>query len=113
MLTESQRFQLRNTFQTFCDSRVPESARDQLSLEFNITGAKILLFEVRPQFQKPDNRIRIPVAQFRFDPTDGIWSLFCRDRNEKWHLYEPLASSENIGELISEVDKDRTGIFWG
>ena len=39
--------------------------------------------------------------------------LLARDRNLKFHRFDPVPSSRRIEELIWAVDEDRTGIFWG
>ena len=41
------------------------------------------------------------------------WTLFCADRNSKWHLYTEAKPSSNLDALLSAVDADPTGIFFG
>ncbi|MGZ6770373.1 MAG: DUF3024 domain-containing protein, partial [Mycobacteriaceae bacterium] len=36
-----------------------------------------------------------------------------RDRNQRFHVYEHLSPTANIEELISGIECDPTGIFWG
>ena len=40
------------------------------------------------------------------------WTLFWADRNSHWHLYE-LINPGTVEELLDEIDKDSTCIFWG
>jgi Protein of unknown function (DUF3024) len=35
-----------------------------------------------------------------------------RDRNLRFHVYDPLAPSNQVEDLLTEVDRDPTGIFW-
>lgn len=35
------------------------------------------------------------------------------DRNRRFHSYEPLAPSHRVADLLTEVDRDPTGIFRG
>lgn len=53
------------------------------------------------------------VAQLRYDPETGAWSLYCRDRNERWFPYFDIKPSRDVGPLLAEIDADPTGIFWG
>lgn len=39
--------------------------------------------------------------------------LYCADRNDKWHKYTRIEPTMNIDKILSEIDKDPTGIFWG
>jgi hypothetical protein len=56
---------------------------------------------------------RQPVAQLRYDPDDHHWRLYCADRNSRWHYYDMAEPTTNLDELITEIDNDPTGIFWG
>ena len=39
--------------------------------------------------------------------------MYWRDRNLRFHLYGRLAPSNRIDDLLSEIDRDPTCIFWG
>ena len=41
------------------------------------------------------------------------WSLSWRDRNLRFHAYDLLAPSRRVEDLLAEIDRDPTGIFWG
>jgi len=100
-------------FQKYCDMKVPEAIRYQLRLEFKIRGNNVTLIEERPAFGNPDIWISIPIAQFRYNPDDETWYLYCCYRNLRWHLYHLISSNRDMDVLIREVEKDPTGIFWG
>jgi hypothetical protein len=53
------------------------------------------------------------IAQFRFDPSTGQWTLYCADRNSKWHKYLDVEPTSRFDTLLEEVNKDPTGIFFG
>ena len=44
---------------------------------------------------------------------EEIWTLYCTDRNSRWHLYWEYKPAKNLDELLEEIDEDPTGIFWG
>jgi len=45
--------------------------------------------------------------------TTGLWTLYWRDRNLKFHRYQPLDPSPRVRELLDYLDKHADPIFWG
>jgi hypothetical protein len=71
---------------------------------------------MRPGLRTPstdDRWIREEVAQLRYSPDGQQWQLYCADSNSRWHRYEPAPATTRLEELINEIDRDPTGIFWG
>ncbi len=97
----------------YCEHKIPLHVRDQVKISFNVRGNYVTLNEERQTFIKPGTWVTIPIAQFRFDDDAGVWTLYCVDRNSKWHRYTQTKSSRNIADLLLAIDADRTGIFWG
>ena len=97
----------------YCARRVPVHLGSRLRLQYRFRGNMVTIFERRPAFRSPGEWTRSAVAQFRFDPVTSLWTLYCRDRNTRWHRYAPAAASLDLRELLGEVDADPTGIFWG
>ncbi|WP_433358519.1 DUF3024 domain-containing protein [Micromonospora saelicesensis] len=56
---------------------------------------------------------RLPVARLRFTRTTGIWTLYYRDRSLRFHRYDLIPPTTNVVELLDELDRDPTAIFWG
>ena len=98
---------------TYCRKKCPPQLKDQVRLAHKIIGNNVTLFEERPAFGTPDTWVDIVVAQFRFVPDSKEWSLYCADRNSRWHLYYDLNPQRDFEMLLKEVDDDPTGIFWG
>ena len=99
----------------FVDGRVPAHAAHQVRLEFSVRGKAITLFERRAPW-RPDfgpEWSSLKVAQLRYDPGAGAWSLYWRDRNERWYPYPDATPSRDVGPLLDEIDRDPTCIFWG
>ncbi len=97
----------------YCKDRMPPQIRDKVRLGYKFRGNSVTLFEQRPAFTDPDKWVDIVVAQFRFDPSNGEWTLYCADRNSRWHVYYDLEPNTDFEVLLQEVDEDPTGIFWG
>jgi hypothetical protein len=99
----------------FCDSRVPEHARDEVRLEFVVRGNSITLVERRAPWRSDvgPEWSSLTIAQLRYDAEAGAWSLYCRDRNERWFPYTEAHTHSDVAPLLEAVDADLTGIFWG
>jgi hypothetical protein len=97
----------------YCENRVPAHLRDEIRVGFEVRGNSVTLFEERPYWRDKNKWSHTVVAQFRFDPTNCRWTLFCADRNSKWHRLPDPQPSKSIDALLKEVDSDSTGIFWG
>lgn len=110
-LPELTQKQVQKTLSAYCENRIPVHVRDKVRLNFKFSGNSVTLFEERPAFQKPEIWVQTMIAQFRFEIQTNKWALYCADRNSKWHLYDVKPS--NLNDLLKEVDKDPTGIFWG
>jgi hypothetical protein len=54
-----------------------------------------------------------PIARLRYIAADTAWTLYWRDRNLRFHLYDLLAPSSRTDDLLTEIDRDPTSIFWG
>ena len=98
---------------TYCEQRIPPHAKQQVKLSFKIRGNSVTLFEHRKTFRQDGKWVDIPIAQFRYNPDHSMWTLYCTDRNSKWHEFTPFPPSKNFDDLLTEVNEDSTHIFWG
>ena len=112
-LPDSQRKIVQVLLEAYCRTKVPLRLAHKLRVGFRTRGNRVTLFEERHPVMHPDQWVEIVVAQFRYDPAATRWTLYCADRNSRWHLYDEAEASENFGDLLDGVDHDPTGIFWG
>ena len=98
---------------SFCEARVPAQYRDEIRLDYSIRGNSVTLVERRPYFLNREEWIEHRIAQMRFDPEARSWTLYSRDRNDRWHRYPGVADEPDLDVLIEEIDEDPTCIFWG
>jgi Protein of unknown function (DUF3024) len=47
---------------------------------------------------------RFPIARLRYTKAANRWSLYWRDRYLRFYLYDQLAPSPRIGDLLQEID---------
>lgn len=112
-LSDTVKQQVVSILSAFCDKRVPADIRGEVNLTCTFRGNSVTLYENRPQWLNRSQWIHMPIAQFRLNPRNGEWTLYCADRNLRWHEYPEIAPTSHFDALLAEVDKDPTGIFFG
>ncbi len=97
----------------YCDQRVPTRARDQVRVESSVRGNTVTIVECRaPWHESLTEWTKHEVARLRVNVSTGKWSLFWRDRNNKWNPYD-LVDAGTLDEMLAAIDEDVTCIFWG
>ena len=99
----------------WCKQRVPEHARDQVRVEYDIAPRHLTIVECRPPWRPSTGPewTRFPIARLRYTQATRTWALYWRDRNLRFHIYDQLEPSPDIGDLLREIDRDPIAIFWG
>jgi Protein of unknown function (DUF3024) len=94
---------------------VPEHIRDEVRVEVDVAERHLTIVECRPprRVDTASAWTRFPIARLRYAKTRGVWSLYWRDRNLRFHAYDLVSPTATIEELLAEVDADPTAIFWG
>ncbi len=101
--------------QRWCAARVPEHARHQVRVECEIAPRHLTIVERRLP-SRPDigpEWTSFPIARLRYTAAKEVWTFYWRDRNLRFHLYDRLAPSPSVDDLLDEIDGDPTCIFWG
>lgn len=55
----------------------------------------------------------VPDRRLHYTKTTGLWTLYWRDRNLKYHRYELLDPSPRVQDLLDYLDDRADPIFWG
>jgi len=99
----------------WCAARVPEHARHQVRVECEPAPRHLTILEQRAPWREDlgPEWTSFPIARLRYTSADKSWALYWRDRNLRFHTYDPLAPSQRVDDLLAEIDRDPTGIFWG
>lgn len=111
--SEIEIYKINNFVGTLCKLRAPESIRDKLRYDYTIEKQDVIIYEIRPRWNKQDENTRMPCAKLKFVKSQNVWKLFWHRANGKWHAYDPLKSSRDIVALIAEIDTDPYGCFFG
>jgi Protein of unknown function (DUF3024) len=99
----------------WCAARVPEHARHQVRVECDASPRHLTIIERRAPWHDdlgPD-WTTLPIARLRYTADGRAWTLYYRDRNLRFHSYDMLAPSPRVDDLLAELDRDPTSIFWG
>jgi len=101
--------------QRWCRARVPEHVREEVRVDADVAERHVTIVECRPSWQAEVGCewTRFPIARLRYTKATRLWSLYWRDRNLKFHAYDRVAASASVEELLAEIDRDPTAIFWG
>ncbi len=99
----------------WCAVRVPEHARHQVRVECVAAPRHLTIVERRAPWREdlgPD-WTTFPIARLRYTAADRSWTLYWRDRNLRFHRYDQLAPTRRVDDVLDEIDRDPTAIFWG
>ena len=99
----------------YCEQHVPPDVVDQLRIELVQSRGAITIVERRPPWRENSGRewSSRGVARLRYTAKSGVWTLYWKDRNDRWHRYELIEPTGDIRLLLDEIDHDPTCIFWG
>jgi Protein of unknown function (DUF3024) len=97
------------------NARLPDHAIGQVRIELDVDRDALTIRECRPPWRDDwgPEWTRSAVARLRYSTSRGDWTLFWRDRHERFHRYGYAAPTPDVTALLAEVDRDPTAIFWG
>ena len=76
--------------------RVPEHLWDELKVEADISDRHVDIVEVRPPWDGAGEHTRFPIARLRYTKSTGLWAIYWRDRNLKFHEYKRKRPTKNV-----------------
>ena len=99
----------------WCAARVPEHARHQVRVECEIAPRHLTIVERHAPWREDigPEWTSFPIARLRYTTATKSWTLIWRDHNLNFHRYDLLAPSPSVEDLLAELDRDPTCIFWG
>lgn len=93
--------------------RPPAHIRNELYLGYRIDGQSVEIFEIRPEWRNPSQKIEIPVAKATFVKTKNTWKIFWQRADLKWHGYQPALLVKSFCDFLNIVNEDKDGCFFG
>lgn len=95
----------------YCQDKMSGHTRQVVRLEYKINENYVTLFEIRPL--NVSTWIGNPVVRFLFNDDTKKWDMHYFDSEQECWPYINVDSNANLDELLKEVDRDPTGVFWG
>ncbi len=93
--------------------RPPPHIRPELDLGFRVKGQSVEIFEIRPLWNNPKERIEEPVAKATYVKTQRVWKVYWQRADLKWHRYDPDPEVDTLSEFLDLVDRDECACFFG
>ena len=93
--------------------RPPVDIRDQVDLSFRIDNQSVVIFEIRPIWNDPTQKMEEMIAKATFVRTQKIWKIYWQRADLKWHCYGPDPQVDRFEEFLEIVGKDEHCCFWG
>jgi hypothetical protein len=113
-LNDLERKRIEKTVGAFVEKRrPPPHIRPQLDQGFRVTGQSVELFEIRPQWDKPEVKFESPYAKATYVRTQGLWKVYWMRADLKWHSYKPDSLVAAIEDFLAVVEKDEYCCFFG
>jgi len=93
--------------------RPPPHVRKEVDLSYRIKDQSIEIFEIRPRWNKPDQKIEEMVAKTTYVKRSGLWNVYWQRADMKWHSYDPMPQVSSLEKFLALVEEDRHGCFYG
>jgi len=99
---------------TFLEKRRPPARmRHQIDIDYRIAGQSVELFEVRPRWDKPEEKLGHPIAKATYVRTTDVGKVYWQRADLKWHRYEPTPQVGSLEKFLALVDEDKHACFFG
>ncbi|MEO7979118.1 DUF3024 domain-containing protein [Flavobacterium sp.] len=89
-----------------------EDIRKVLDFGYSWDGKTALLFEIRPQWNNPEEILSVEFTKLKYNKSRKSWNLYCERASGKWELNPYKSESINLHELLDEISKDTHGCFF-
>ncbi len=113
-LTEFQVKLIEQAVAGFMDRRRPPvHIRSEVDFGHRITGQSLELFEIRPQWDVPSEKIEGAIAKATYVKRTNTWKVYWQRADLKWHRYEPAPEVNSLEDFLDLVEEDEYACFFG
>ena len=109
---EAKRYEIKLE-QFLAKHRPPTHIRNEVDLGYKIENQSIEIFEVRPQWDDPSKKIKIPVAKTTYVKSQKLWKVYWQQADTKWHSYAPKPTVKMLEDFLEIVGEDQYACFFG
>jgi hypothetical protein len=93
--------------------RPPPEIRNELDVSFRIEGQSLEIYEIRPAFDNPEEKVESPIAKTTYVKTTDNWKLYWMRADLKWHEYSPDPIADTLEDALAIIDADELACFYG
>ena len=93
--------------------RPPLQVRNRLDLGFRIKEQSVEIFDIRPLYDNPDEKIEEMQAKATFIKKSSNWKVYWMRANSKWESYQPVPEVDTLEQFLELVSKDEHYCFRG
>lgn len=93
--------------------RPPPHIRNEIDLCFRLQNQSVELFEVRPAWDNPSQKMESPVAKATYVKVQNIWKVYWMRADLKWHGYQPAPEVDTLDAFFALVAEDKHACFFG
>ncbi len=93
--------------------RPPAHQRDQLDFGYRIEGQSVEIFEIRPVWRHPEEKMTCPIAKATWVKSRKAWKIFWQRADLQWHTYEPDPQVRSLETFLDIVQLDDHACFFG
>lgn len=93
--------------------RPPIEIREEVDLSFRLGAQSLELFEIRPRWRHPNEKVESSIAKARYVRSRDEWLVYWKRADLKWHKYGPMPSVRSVEQFLALVDEDSYGCFFG
>ncbi|MHC1774173.1 MAG: DUF3024 domain-containing protein [Lentimicrobium sp.] len=87
--------------------------RPQLDLGYEIENQSIILNEIRPRWDKPEDILVNGYAKATYVKSKNIWKIYWMRADGNWHLYGPAPEVRHLTDFLEIVEEDKNNCFKG
>ncbi len=97
-----------------CRRSTPAAHSDELRFVYETDGHAVTIWEERPPWDgSPGDWSRMGVARFRYFRSRDEWQLYWMRRDLKWHVFDEVEPTPDLGQLVKVVGENWYGCFFG
>lgn len=103
-----------DTMESYIAAHRPKpEIRHQLDLSYELEDQSVILTEIRPAWNKPDERKASGYAKATYVKAKNVWKIYWMRANAKWHVYDPAPTVQSLAAFLKIVDEDKFHCFKG
>ncbi|WJH27912.1 DUF3024 domain-containing protein [Paenibacillus sp. CC-CFT742] len=93
----------------YIHEKVPAPLRTMVKLTYVMNNDELILTEERPAGERFQWDV-LPIARFHWEGEQ--WKVYARDESSSWNAVDMIEPCPDFEELLEQVERDETGVFW-